>query len=290
MNSILLGTAAALSWGTHDLLIRFLGRGLGGVTALLCVLVAGAAGLGVLAVAAGVPVELDPAALWLPAASGVAYAVACLGLYRAITIGPFALVAPIISSYPVLSVAWAVAHGARPAIIDWLATAAIVGGVVIVSRFSAEEEGQEGSPHGTRGQAIVAALVSSAGFAVAFATGQAATADQHEIAVTALARIAAVLSVLPIFLRQPRGDRLPAGGRRYLPLVLLVATLDVAAILFVVTAGVMPAPEMAAVVASAFGVVTILLARLFLREPIVPAQWLGIAMVFSSVMVLSLRY
>ncbi|ESR25674.1 DMT family transporter [Lutibaculum baratangense] len=291
MNSILFGTAAALSWGLHDLLIRFIGRGLGSVTALMSVLAIGAVGLGAAVLLLGIPLSIEPGRLWLPALSGLAYAVACLGLYRAIAIGPFALVAPIIASYPVLSVAWAIAAGTKPAILDLVATAAIVGGVAIVARYGrSEDTAADGPRPGTTGQAIVAALCSSAGFAVAFAAGQAATDSQHEIAVTAIARVVAVLAVLPLFAAQPRHERYPTGGRRYLPLIALIATLDVAAIAFVVTAGSLPSPEMAAVVASGFGVVTILLARLFLKEPINLVQGVGIAMVFGSVMMLAARY
>lgn len=291
MNSILLGCSAALSWGVHDLLIRFVGRGLGTVTALLAVLGIGVVVMSAVIAVLGVPVGLAMGDLWLPAVSGIAYAIACHGLYQAMSIGPFALAAPIIAAYPILSVGWAVVHGARPALIDWVATAAIIAGVVIVSRFANEEEtaGPE-EARGSRSDTIVAALYSAVGFAVSFAAGQAAAGDQHEIAVTALARVFAVLAILPLFMSQPKDDRFPKGSGRYLPLVFLVATLDVIAITCVVAAGALQAPELTVVVASSFGVITIVLARLFLKERVASAQWLGIAMVFASVMVLSTRY
>ncbi len=46
-------------------------------------------------------------------------------------------------------------------------------------------------------------------------------------------------------------------------------------------------PEVAAVTASGFGAVTVLLARVFLREAVGPGRWTGIVMIFSSVAVLS---
>lgn len=292
LSSIVFGAIAAAAWGVHDLLIRFVTQALGTIAALLTILGLGTILMAGVILATDIQVDISRDGLLLPIVSGLAYFAACHGLYRAMAIGPFALAAPIIASYPVLSVAWAVANGARPALLDWLATAAIIGGVVIVSRFSSEGETSEAATaaSGSRRETIVASLYSALGFAISFAAAQAAAAHQNEIAVTALARFFAVAAVLPFLFARPAPLATFKGARRVLPLVLLVATLDVAAVTCVVAAGTMPAPELAVVTASSFGVITIVLARLFLREPVAPAQWLGIAMVFASVMVLSTRY
>ena len=59
--------------------------------------------------------------------------------------------------------------------------------------------------------------------------------------------------------------------------------LDVTALGTITAAGNLPAPEFATVVSSAFGAITVLLARVFLKEPIAPAQLGGIVLIFGGV-------
>jgi drug/metabolite transporter (DMT)-like permease len=49
----------------------------------------------------------------------------------------------------------------------------------------------------------------------------------------------------------------------------------------------LPDPEFATVVSSAFGAVTVLLARAFLKEPIAPAQLAGMVLIFGGVAALA---
>ena len=49
------------------------------------------------------------------------------------------------------------------------------------------------------------------------------------------------------------------------------------------SAGRLPSPEFAAVAASCFGVVTILLAWAFLKEAMRPSQWLAVGLVFAGI-------
>ena len=63
--------------------------------------------------------------------------------------------------------------------------------------------------------------------------------------------------------------------------------LDVLALATITAAGNLPSPEFATVVSSAFGAVTVLLARIFLKEPIAPAQLAGMVLIFGGVAVLA---
>jgi drug/metabolite transporter (DMT)-like permease len=55
----------------------------------------------------------------------------------------------------------------------------------------------------------------------------------------------------------------------------------------ITAAGNLPDPAFATVVSSAFGAVTVLLARIFLKEPIAPAQFAGMVLIFGGVGVLA---
>jgi len=55
--------------------------------------------------------KTSPRAYGLSAASGLAFTLASVGLYKSFSIRPVRLVAPIASSFPALSTAWAGALG-----------------------------------------------------------------------------------------------------------------------------------------------------------------------------------
>ena len=89
------------------------------------------------------------------------------------------------------------------------------------------------------------------------------------------------MSGLP-FRRRP-----PVMQRRWWPLLALQGLLDGAGYLALLVGSEGPGSAVAVVVASAFGAVTVVLARLFLREAMTWPQWVGIALVVGGVAVLS---
>ena len=68
---------------------------------------------------------------------------------------------------------------------------------------------------------------------------------------------------------------------------MLLGLLDAAALVIVQAAGGLPQAEYAAIAASLFGVMKILLAGRFLGKPVRAVQWLGIAVVFGGIAALS---
>jgi drug/metabolite transporter (DMT)-like permease len=79
----------------------------------------------------------------------------------------------------------------------------------------------------------------------------------------------------------------PAFAWRWLPLLTAQGLLDAGAYLALFAGSAGDSAAIVAVVSSAFGVVTTLLGRMFLRERITGLQWLGILLVFGGVAVLS---
>jgi uncharacterized membrane protein len=63
--------------------------------------------------------------------------------------------------------------------------------------------------------------------------------------------------------------------------------LDVAALCLLFAAASTAHPQLAVVCASAAGVVTVILAAVFLREPIALARWTGIAITFAGIAALT---
>ncbi len=275
MQSLLYGLIAALTWGLHDFCVRHLSQKLTVATLLMAVLGMGSMILLVVITLTGGWLQIDARTALIALASGVCYAVGSYGLFSAFAIGPVRLVAPIGGAYPVLSVALAAMMGQPIRWDQWLATCAVVVGIAIVALQQEHEAATQ-----DRGKAMLWAVIGATGFALTFALGQTAAQGGGEMVITLLARLMAVLIIATWVL----GARMPlAPLRAHLPLLALMGLLDVTALGFVIAAGGLADPAFASVASSVFGLITILLAWRFLREPMRMVQWGGVALVFAGI-------
>lgn len=284
MSSVLLGLVGALAWGLHDFLARFPSRAVGPIPTVFCITLAGLLFLSAWLLFAGEPLSIDWGRIWLPALSGVSLVLATLSLFTALTLAPLSLVAPIAGAYPALAMLIAVAQGMRPSALQWLAVACVMAGVAVVSRGgTAYEEGGHVAA-GKLPLVLALCLLASLGFAGALICGQASVPIYGEIAAVWLARSFGLIAIAAICLF---ARTTPVPAPRWLPLLVFMGALDVTALGTVVSAGALPDPAFATVVSSAFGAVTVVLARLFLKEPIAPLQAFGMALIFGGVAALA---
>lgn len=277
--SLIFGLFAALAWGLHDLCVRFAAPGRPVLPLLAVVLASGAVPLLALSGIEGGWPQMTPRAGGLSLAAGLAFALANISLYNAFAIGPVALVAPIFGAYPALTLLHAAATG-RPAGPDQIAAvAAIILGVALVARFSQDTTADPARKRQAILWACAGAFAFAATFALSQAAGRAGGADS-EWATIALTRLSALVVVILVVLPRLRhAFRAPMPWR----LLLAMGLLDAGALSAVSLAARLPHPEFAAVTASVFGVVTILLARLVLGEHVRASQWAAIAMVFAAI-------
>ena len=275
MASLIFGLVAALAWGLHDFFVRDVSQRAPAGPLLFVVLLAGSVMLAPLTLLAGDWSRMSPATTATAFAAGFAYTAGSVGLYRAFSIGPVRLVAPICGAYPVLSVGWAALSGQPIGAAHWLAVLAVIGGIALVARQSGDTAAPD-RPLAAIGWSLLAA----AGFALTFALGQLAARSGSELPATLVTRLGA-LAVVGAWLLATRRTLAPA--RPFLPVLALMGLLDVAALGFVLAAGGLPHPEFAAVTSSIFGMVTILLAWRFLGEGMRPVQWTGVGVVFTGI-------
>lgn len=276
MTALSFGLIAALCWGIHDITIRYLSRSVPLMAALMCVLVVGALfQIGAIVVVGEAP-ELNAPAIALSLGAGVAFLVASLGLYYAFERGPVRLVAPVIASFPILSIAFAIAAGATVTALQGLAVLAIVAGVGIVAALSDTDDAETPAI----GPTIALALISAVGFASTFKLGQLAAGQAGELSTTLIARLTALLLLVVIMLAR----RMPfwPGNKALVPLILM-GVLDGIALMSVIKAAPLPNPQYAAVAASTFGMLTIVLAWAFLRERMTVPQWGGCLLAFAAI-------
>jgi drug/metabolite transporter (DMT)-like permease len=251
----LLALSGALLWGVGD----FLGGLASRRVAVLAVLAISQA-VGLLGVAVWVALSGDPfpgVVELLPAAgAGIAGIVGLGALYRGLAIGAMGIVAPISAAGPVVPLAADVAQGVVPSPLQWLGVALVVAGVVTLSREPA-------SATGTRMAAGVGlALVAAAGFG-AFWVGLDASTDESVPWAVAAVRSTAVVIALTAVLLTSTSLRAPA------PLLLVivgVGLFDTSANVAVAAASTEGAIGIVAVLSALYPVVTVVLARLVLRE------------------------
>jgi drug/metabolite transporter (DMT)-like permease len=95
--------------------------------------------------------------------------------------------------------------------------------------------------------------------------------------VVRLAAIAVLLGVM-VYLKAPFFPSITQ-----LPFLSAMGFFDATALTSVLVAGSLPNANYASVAASAFGVVTIVLAWALLKERMKPVQWIGVAITFSGI-------
>ncbi len=284
MTPALWGAVTSLSWGTSDYIARFSGRAVTFQAATFGMLLMGSILLSLWVWIVQAPVRLPMAGLWLILASGISLTAATLWLYQSIVRGPISIAEPIVASYPVLIVLYSLIEGVRPSPLQWAAMAVTLIGVAIVA-VSAEHFVEEGvrTLRDLR-ITIVIAAASSLAYAIGIITAQRAIPLYGELQTTWLTRLVSLTALLLLFACRRRAPRIPA---RWWPAVGAQGALDSGGFLSLYQVGYDNGAEIAAVAASTYAVVTILLAWIFLREAIRPRQWLGIALTFGGVAVLS---
>ena len=282
----LLGVGAAASWGVGDFTARFLGRAIGVPQAMLGIMLVGSLAVGVYVAASGEALVWEPSGLWLLVLNGVATLLATMMLFDALTRGPVSLGSPMVSSYPAFAVPMTVVFGARPEPIHWAAMAATLGGIWLVALAVSRIEGggrPEYAPAVLR-RAVLMAIGSAFFFAVALLAADHAI-ERYGLPLTLLSgRLVGALVMAAAFLVMRRVPRMPVSAW---PLIAFLALVDTIGYVFVYAGLAQENGEFAIVTSSAYSVVTILLARIFLREQVVPLQWLGVAIVIAGIGTLS---
>ena len=276
MNALFLGLIAACAWALHDFIVRQVSQNTPLMASLLTVLLVGIAFHCTVMVVEGAGVAVSRAAMMYSVGAGLMFLMASIGLYNAFERGPVKLVAPVIASFPILSVTWAMVSGTPVSALEWLAVIAIVGGVSVVAILS--DDADEAMP--PRGPTILYSVLGAVGFAGTFALGQEAAILSGELPTVLITRV--VATGLLVICMVAMGLRFWPGARA-LPALALMGICDGIALLCVVSAAEMPDARYAAVASSMFGMLTILLAWLFLGERMRPGQWIGCGVTFSAI-------
>jgi drug/metabolite transporter (DMT)-like permease len=279
--SILLALAASVAWGVSDFLGGFISRRLAIAAVLLISQVVGLALALPLAALHAAPV-LDARTVVFAAAGSASGLVGITALYRGMSVGLVSIVAPISATGAAVPVLFGVLRGERPAAIQSLGIVLALVGIVLASR-AAGEPNSASRPVLARGVGL--AVVAALGFGGYFVLLHEASV-RDVLWATVVQRLAGVCIVAVVVLAMRTSLRV---GWARLPSLLLVGTLDTGANVLYAFASTLGLVSLAAVLASLFPVVTVILARVVLHERLSAYQGIGVVSALAGVALISVQ-
>jgi drug/metabolite transporter (DMT)-like permease len=278
--SVLLALAAGVSWGISDFLGGLNSRSMRLAMVMLVSQTVGLALLLPLAIIHGWP-AFDAPSYGFAMAGSVAGLVGIAAIYRGMSVGSISIVAPISATGAVVPVLFGLLRGEHATPAQTLGMGLALVGIVLASR-AADHVGESSSAKVARGVGF--AVIAALGFGGFFVLIHQASAYDVLWAGT-IQRLTGVCIMLAIVVVQRPGL---AFGWRRLPSLLVVGALDTGANVLYALASTNGLVSLAAVLASLFPVVTVILARFVLRERPSASQNVGVVLALAGVVFIAL--
>jgi uncharacterized membrane protein len=267
-----LGLLSSVAWGISDFLGGLQTRRISALTVLLVTQPVGLVlALAVALALGGDPLSSGDAAIAV--AGGVAAVLALGAFYRAMALGSVSVVATIGALGVLVPVAVGLVQGEEPAPPQAVGAALAIGGVVLVAREPDPE--WRAANRVAVGLAALAAL----GFGLFFAALDASSGDQPAWTIVAARAggVAALLAGAVAF-----RPAMAIAPDMYAALV-TIAFCDIAANSLCALATQRGLLSLVAVAGSLYSAVTVILARVFLREQLAPPQRTGVVVALAGV-------
>jgi drug/metabolite transporter (DMT)-like permease len=274
MRAIALALGASLTWGIADFFGPLKGRKYGVLRVLFYVQLGGLVVIALIVAVRGQGPAESAALLAIPAAcSGT------LGLYayyRGMAVGAISIVAPIAGLSAIVPVTVGILSGDRPSAWQLLGIAAALAGVFLASR----EPGRTGS---RLAAGVGLALLAALGFGGYFPAMHAAGEADFWWASLIFRITSTSIIVATVAARRPTLAIEPV----QIPLLALIGTGDMLGNLLFAAASTSGLISITSVLASLYPIVTILLARLVLKERVARSQEAGIVFTLAGVALIS---
>ena len=281
---MIFGLTAALGWGLADFFGALAGRRIGSIGAVMSGQLLSAVFMTVVLIATGTSVAPLGPDIWLVVLNGAAAAFAYLTHYKALELGPVAVVSPIGAGYAVVGVALAIVIlGERPSGLALIGAAIAVVGVALVSTDLRKlragiEQHLPGLPW-----AIAAAIgFGVAGFLLGWISDRAGW-----IAGLWGSRIALIAFFLPVVVvfRKELGRVRPGLG---LWIALLAGAADILGVVAFSVGSERGLNSIVLAASAVFPLIAVTLSVAVFKERLVANQVVGIALVVSGLLLLGL--
>jgi uncharacterized membrane protein len=285
---VIYGLLAAIGWGTTDFLAAVSGRRLGSLPALAVSQLVGIVLATALFLVNGKGVASLHGLVWFLIANGLIAMVAYSLHYRALELGPVAVVSPVGAGYAVVGFALAVLllpneHPGAMAVLGGIVT--ICGVFLVSANLPALRAGLHERPPG-----LWWAVGSAVGFGVAgFILGVIAKDSNDWIATLFTTRVVLVLAYIPLLVARRRTFHKVAGATAIAYAAAAAAgafdLMGVASYSAGATRGFLSVVLAASAV---FPAIAVALSVVFLKERLVVNQYVGIAVVIGGLLLLAL--
>ena len=281
---MIFGLAAAVGWGFADFLGAVAGRRIGALVAVMSGQLLSAAAMTLILIVSGRSLEPLADSVGLVALNGAFAAFAYSTHYKALELGPVAVVSPIGAGYAVVGVGLAIAIlGERPSVLALTGAAIAVAGVALVSTdLKKLREGIRQHVPGLWWSVAAAITFGVAGFLLGWISQRAGWIPG--LWASRVSQVPFMLLLVPFIRGELRGIRPGAG----LWIALLAGAAD---LLGVVTYSVGAEHGFVSLVLAAsavFPLIAVVLSIAVFKERIVSNQYVGIVLVVGGLMLLGL--
>jgi drug/metabolite transporter (DMT)-like permease len=280
-NGFLLGAMAALVWGVTDILVVQWARRVGVLRTLLTVQGSGVLLLALLAVVLGEDLSLSGGQWVAIAALGALSFGAYLGFYRALELGPIAIVSPIASSNGAMIVILAVV------VLGESLTAGQAIGITLVLTFIVLASVEPAAERLAGGSGIRLALAATVVFGLYLFFLTTLADELGWLLPILLTRAVAVTLVGALFAARPDGEKRPL-GKLGLAACAGAGALDALGYLLFNRGAEIGEVAITSAAASSYPLIPILVGLLGYRERVAWYQLVGVAGVLVGMVVLSL--
>jgi drug/metabolite transporter (DMT)-like permease len=281
---MIFGLGAAFAWGSADFGVALVARRIGSFATLVLAQLAGIVFFSMLALtsAASLP-RFHPGLLVLPVI-GISGALSYVAFYRALELGPIALVSPIAAGYAAIVIALSLIflheHVAPLAL---LGAGVTIGGVILAStdlrRLPVEGRRAKGG--------VFFALLAMVGFGVGgFLIGLFAE-DTGWFGTIYLSRLGSAATLAAILATTGIGRLRAAGLRSSVP-ALLIGVMDIGGFALYARGAEVGRVSITAAASVIYPMIPILVGVAYLRERPAMNQWVGVAAVGTGLVLLAL--
>ena len=283
--AILLGILSAFSFGVGDFLARFSSKEVGFKNSLFWMLVVGSIFYLILFYFFGSGLSPNAIGLSNSFLSGILIMFGLLCLYRGLQMGPVSIVASITATNPFFVFVIRFFLGSEPTLTQWIATLVVISGAIFVSISADSFKESLGLSKKHIKESLIVSFMASGMLALGLIFSQEASNSLNPIEAVIYVRFFSLLGIASLLFFMKSKITLT---KKAVPILFFQGILETTGYFCLVSAYAFDKVSIAVVISSGFGLVTVLLARLVLKEKISKIQTLGISLTFIGVVGLTI--